>query len=241
MKFLKRHYKLIIFLLICILIFLIYKNNNKNNINYIVLGDGFAEGIDAYGRIDYGYNDYVKDYLKDKEKLNNYSKVYAKEDMSIKMLTSYILTNDRESFGGTKTNIRQVLREGELLTISIGLNDLLYKLSITNNLTDYKLEKIINEIDISFDELIKEIRKYYQYDIYVIGYYNIMPSNPTLQDAIKKLNNIYATNHNVTYISTSKIFERNSTYLPNPNSIYPNSKGYQKIATEIISKIDKKS
>lgn len=239
MKFIIKHIKLIILFLTCTLIFFIYQKNDKNNINYISLGDGYAQGINSYGIKDYGYSDYIKDYLIKKEKLNIYSKDYTQKDMSIKMLYTYILTNQKKEKTNQKDNIRYMLREGELLTISVGLNDLLYQLSITDNLTETHIDIIIEDIEQSFKTLIKEIKKYYQYEIYVIGYYNIDSSNIPLTKAIEKLNNVYKKNSDITYISTYELFNNDLELRSNPNSIYPNATGYEKISDIIIKKISK--
>ena len=65
----KKHYKLIIFLLIIFVIFLIYKANHHNYFNYTSLGDGYALGISSYGEEDYGYSDFIKDRLQEEKKL----------------------------------------------------------------------------------------------------------------------------------------------------------------------------
>ena len=57
----KKYYKLIIFLLVVFIIFLIYKDNHNHYFNYTSLGDGFALGINSYGEIDYSYSDFIKD------------------------------------------------------------------------------------------------------------------------------------------------------------------------------------
>ena len=240
MNFLKKHLKLIIFVLVCLTIFTIYKNNNKNNWNYTALGDSFAIGIDSYGRVDYGYSDYIKDELKNKNKLNKYIKSFAEKDLSIESLNDALLFNKRITLNNKTFNIRETLRESKLVTLSIGLNDLLYKISLTNDKTDYKLNQIIEEINNSFNILIKEIKKYYQYDIYVIGYYNINPKDEYLEKAIKKLNKLYQNNQDIIFISTYDLFENNSNYQSNPNSIYPNQLGYKEVATQVINKIFKR-
>ena len=195
MKFLKKHYKFFIFLLVCLVILLIYKNNNKNNLNYTALGDSFAVGEDSYGRIDYGYSDYLKDELIKQQKLNHYIKSFSQKTMSIELLYENIVTNKEITLKGKKYNLKQVLRESSILTLSIGLNDLIYQLSITNNLTDEKLKQIILEINDSFEKLITEIKKYYPYPIYVVGYYNIDPENELLSQAIQLLNQQYQKNY----------------------------------------------
>ena len=177
MKFIKKHYKLFISILVCLLVFVIFKENNKNNQNYLSLGDGFALGKDSYGQVDYGYSDYLKDYLQENEYLNRYIKSFSEETMSIAELKSKIIVNKRINIGNQEINLKQALRESTILTLSIGLNDLIYQISIADNLTDNKLDKIITNIEKNFNSLIIELKKYYQYDIYVIGYYNINSTN----------------------------------------------------------------
>ena len=65
MKFIKKHIKLFIFIIVVISIYFIYKLNSNNNLTYLALGDGYALGENSYKSIDYGYSDYLKDYLKD--------------------------------------------------------------------------------------------------------------------------------------------------------------------------------
>lgn len=240
MKFLKKHYKLIITILVIILIFLIFKINNQNNQSYLSLGDGFALGKDSYGQIDYGYSDYVKDYLQKNNYLNKYIKSFSEETMSITSLKEMIGTNKKINLNNHELNIRQTLRESTILTLSIGLNDLLYQLSISDNVTNNNIDIIINNIEKSFKELIIEIKKYYQYDIYVIGYYNIYDNNSPQNKGIIKLNDIFRKNKDVIYIDTYSIFKNNKSYRSRKQSIYPNRYGYQAISVEIIDKMSKK-
>ena len=235
-----RKIKLLILLLMCSSIFFIYNKTNNNNINYTSLGDGLAKGIDCYGQIDYGYSDYVKEYLQEKNKLKVYSKDYTGQDMTIERLTNTILTNKKVNRNNKKTNIKTILRETDYLTISIGMNDLLYRLDNSAKLNNDTLNKVIKEIEESFNELITEIKKVYQKEIYVIGYYQTKKENDYLNKAINKLNDIYMKNENITYISTKTISKNKELFLPNPNSYYPNYKGYQVISTKIINKISKK-
>ena len=90
-----------------------------------------------------------------------------------------------------------------------------------------------------FKKLIIEIKKYYQYDIYVVGYYSVN-NNSNLNKGIRKLNNIYRNNKDVIYIDTYTIFKNNENYRSRKQSIYPNNRGYEAIATKIISKVSKK-
>lgn len=237
---LSRKIKLLILIIVSLSVFFIYKTTNHNNINYTTLGDSLSYGKDCYGQIDYGYSDYIKDYLKETNKLKKYSKDYTKENMTIDSLYNTLLSEQKVSNKATKNTLKMILRDSDYLTMTIGLNDLIYKLSLTSNFTDENLNVIIKEIDTSFDNLITEIRKVYNREIFIIGYYNVEKDNKYLSRAIKKLNNIYKENSEVIYISTTELTENPNVFLPNPTSYYPNYKGYQLISNKIIAKITKK-
>lgn len=240
MNFIKKHHKLLIFILICITIFLIFKTNNHHNINYTVLGDNFALGKNAYGQIDYGYSDYIKDYLTENSKINKYIKSFARNDSSINNLYQDIIINKNIKINNESYNLKQTLRESNILTLSVGLNDLIYQISISENITSSEIERILNKIEDDFNKLINEIKKYYMNDIYVIGYYNIYPDNKIYQQAIKKLNDIYKSNKNVIYIDIYDLFNDNLIYFPQITNYYPSREGYEAISLEIIRKMRKK-
>ena len=50
--------KIILPILIIFLTFIIYKVNDKNLIDYMVIGDSLNLGLNSYGNVGYGYNDY---------------------------------------------------------------------------------------------------------------------------------------------------------------------------------------
>lgn len=239
MKFIKKHYKLIITIIVILLIFLIFKLNNKNNQNYISLGDGYALGKNSYGQIDYGYSDYFKDYLNTNDYLNRYIKSFSTETMTINSLIDSISINKKIVLNDQEYNLKQTLRESTILTLSIGLNDLIYQMSLSEELTDSTIDKIISNIENDYKKLIREIKKYYQYDIYVVGYYSVN-ANTYLNKGIRKLNNIYRNDKDVIYIDTYSLFESNKSYRSRSQSIYPNNKGYEAISRQIVLKTSKK-
>ncbi|MBR3049087.1 MAG: hypothetical protein IKG58_00815 [Bacilli bacterium] len=218
--------KIILLLLIIIPVLLISNIKNKNTC-YTSIGDGYSKGIDSYGQIN-GYSKLLKKHLSNKKTLNNYTNL-SNKDMSINTLYTNILLN--------KNNIKGILSETEVLTLSIGLNDLKYKLSI-NNINDYKLNKIINEINIDINKLLKEISKYYKGTIYVIGYYYKDYDDIYLVKGIKELNNLYK-NKKVVFIYSKKLQNNNKYYLNNPNNNYPNIEGYKLIELKLLKKLEK--
>ena len=232
----RKHYKLIIFLLVIFVIFLIYKENHNHYFNYTSLGDGYALGINSYSEIDYGYSDYIKDELLTDKRLKLYTKDFSKKDQSIEHLYESITTNEKITIDSMEINLKQTLRESNLITMTIGLNDLIYHVAITPEMSEYQLNKIIEEIDNNLNKLIKEIKKYYPKTIYIIGYPNIPIENIYIKEGIDKLNELYQNTKGVTYISTTDIIS-NSDFL-NPNNIYPSKEGYKKIADKVLQKLN---
>ena len=237
MKFIKKHIKLFIFIIVVISIYFIYKLNSNNNLTYLALGDGYALGENSYKSIDYGYSDYLKDYLKDTNQLNFYTKKFSNSNLMITNLYENILTNKKIKENNRTINLKQSLRNSSIITLSIGINDLIYKLSLDENITTVKINQIVIETNKNFNVLIKEIKKYYPYKIYVIGYPTINISNKNLLIATKKLNYLYKQNKDITYIDTNDILIDKSKYFPNPNAIYPNTQGYKLVSNKIINYI----
>ena len=69
--------KFIIMVLFVGLPILIYLMTIDNKIYYVALGDSLAAGQNSYGKIAYGYADYIADDLRTKNKLELYTKDFA--------------------------------------------------------------------------------------------------------------------------------------------------------------------
>lgn len=233
MKLIKKHMKLFIFLLVCIITFLIYQKYQDKRVTYTSIGDGFAGGINSFNDKSYGYSDYLKDYLNKKEILKSYYHNFTYPDMTIKDLYKDILLNAHDQ---ENNNIRQVLRESNLLTISVGINDLIYKMDVEKNISESKKEKILEEIMDYFDKMIEEVKKYYQNDIIVIGYYNFYSQNSverTLLDNLNKNLKEYSEKNHLIFVDNSNLNLQLKDYLDNPNVFYPNYRGYEKMFNNI--------
>ena len=87
----KKHIKLIVFVLSMLIVFLTYNKflNQNSKLIYIPLGDSIAEGMNSYNVVDYGYTDYIKDYLKNNDKLFFYTKKFTKSGHTINDLKTF--------------------------------------------------------------------------------------------------------------------------------------------------------
>ncbi len=248
MKLIKRFSIILIFILVII----IYMSNIDNKIYYVALGDSLAEGIDPYGKTGYGYSDYVRKFLEHKNILENYTKKFAKKGHRITDLIMDIENNKKMEIDNKKTTIKNALINADLVTISIGANDLFYKLGVNNLIFDIdnveNLYRYVDEIIIDMDKLIELIQKYCKEDIILVGYYNPLSNKKSL--LARELEPIFmyinikmtelANKYDIYYVDIYQIFKENPEYLPNPLDIHPSNEGYEVISREIISVIKQK-
>ncbi len=88
--------------------------------------------------------------------------------------------------------------------------------------------------------MIKEIKKYYKKEIYIIGYYE---NNTKYDEMLKKINKKYkklAGEQNDIFIDT-EFLSNNNKYFDNPDSYYPNNLAYKEISRKIIEEYKKKN
>lgn len=249
----KKYGKIIFLLVVIILTLLIYKLTYHKGYNYVALGDGLAVGVNSYGEENYGYSDYVKDYLNNNEFLKSYIKNFAVSSYTIDDLKEDIDNNKRISINNEEVSIRKVLRESDLVTISIGANDFIAmfgekkldynavkKVIDNKNFYVKKIDVIANKLN----KLLIEIKKYAKNDIMLLGYYNPLPYltnyKNKLDDLVEygnfKLSEICEKN-NIYYVDIFDDLNGKKYYFSNPSDIHPNSYGYQAISKNVIGVI----
>lgn len=232
----KKYQKMLILLLISSSIYFIYLFTNKNNLTYIAIGDSLAKGQNAYGGNSYGYTGFIKDYLSENDNLNLYTDYFSSKNKDISTLYNDILKDENIIIDNNSYNLKRLLQESDIITISIGLNDLIYEYSLKNKkyLSDYEENRIVEYVYSNYSDLIKEIRRYTKRKLYIVGY---PTNNVKYQSLIKKLNKKYkdsCTKDNNVFIDSDKLLN-NTSYFDQENNLFPNVKGYQLIATSIIN------
>lgn len=214
--------KIIVIILTISLVLMIYMINKDNNVYYLSLGDSYALGMTPYGGYDYGYSDYIRDYLKDNGKLEKYISGFAKSGYRTIDLIRDIEDNKEIYVENEKISLKQALIKADLVTLSIGTNDIL-------SMTSLKLDDMcINEAMDDMEILLKKIREYCKEKVIAIGYFNIEKNDISLF-ANKKYKEL-CDKYNIIYIDVSDLSQK---YFPNPNDIHPSKDGYAKIFEKI--------
>lgn len=235
-----KHLKLIFCVAICIIVYLIYTFVTPDNVTYLALGDSFALGENPYGEIAYGYSDYLSNYLDQNHNLKLYTKKFAVIDARIKDVYQDILLNKKVYINGESIGIKSSLRNSDIITLSIGANDLISKVNIMSEvMIEKKANDIMDDIGKNLIDLIKEIKKYNKQTI-LIGYYNLYPQNEKYKILFQKLDEKYhevSQEEDITYISLYSDFPYEKC-LPNPFNIHPSVEGYEYIYQKIVENIE---
>ena len=107
---------------------------------------------------------------------------------------------------------------------------------IESNITSSDIDTLVNNMDL----LVSNIKKISSSDIVLIGYYNPYLDNLKVNKIFSYLNDRYkelANKYKINYIDILNL-NSNKEYLPNYKDYHLNSKGYLKIASKIIEKLD---
>ena len=230
--------KKIILILVLISIVLIGINVKDNKISYISIGDGLSKGMNYNNFESIGYSDYLYNYLKKNNKIELYTKDFSNENNRITDIIDDINNNISININNKKIYIQNAIKNADILTISIGMNQILYKYG--NHVNDGYMYSYIDECISDLNKLIKIITKLNNKDIFLLGFYNPTDDNE-LDEFIKYTNNKIkdlCSNYKISYIDTYTIFNNNKHLIYNENNYYPNQDGYKLIANSIKNKLN---
>jgi lysophospholipase L1-like esterase len=230
-------------------LFLISNNNNKkeakSKIYYIALGDSIAEGVNEDGNVGRGYADFIYEYLVKEDRLDFYTKKFAKSGYTTEDLKNDIENSKMVEVNGEKVYLQNALANANLITLTIGANNFIKNLDLTNytskleNMDETKKE--LDEILKKNEELIDLIMTYNNKQIIVTGYFNPFPGVRDNWEQINELVEYY--NHaleniclqrEIEYVDLFVLFYRDTQSLPNSANIHPSEYGYKLIADEMI-------
>ena len=234
--------KILCLLIICLLVYTIYYFNHTDKITYISIGDSLSVGIDSNGNTNYGYSNYLANYLEDKDLLKSYNNYFSTSGTRIIDLKNKLETNWTIKKDGKSLSLKKCLREADLVTLSVGMDDIITSLTLSTvsveNLSNKEITTIVDKTIEELDSLFKELRKYAKQDIIFIGFYNPLEEEALTTERLYTYlitkTKALCKNYDIEYLDIYNIFKKNKDYIDNPTNIYPSTEAYQMIATKII-------
>jgi len=210
---------LILFLFLsCYLCYFIY-NVTEDNKQYILgIGDNVAD------------NQYLE-----KDNKYIYNNNFINQDYRIIDILNIIKYNQEITINNKEVSIHRLLKKSDIIIISIGMNDIYYKLNDDTK----EIYTYLNNIISNYEKIKKEINRYSPKQVIILGYYNIYSKNNDLFNYINYKLEKLADKHNCTYIELNKIMHNNQKYLKKSTKFYPNNEGYNQIHKLIVEKLKK--
>lgn len=211
--------KTIFSILVVLITFLIYFFNRSEKIYYLSLGDHLSYGINNFGTVNNSYSNNIKQELK--EKLDKYVNYSSYDDYRVMDLINDINYNKIVNFEGNEYKLQNLLIKANFITISIGMNDLIYKSNLEYDLYEYS-DKLLKDIE----NLLMLIRKYNKDEIYFLGFYNIINNQELIEYCNQKLEKICEKNK-INFVDISLL----NNYIIKEK--YPTNDGYMYISNSI--------
>ncbi|MEG2457618.1 MAG: hypothetical protein RSB41_01850 [Bacilli bacterium] len=246
-----KHYKLVIFFLFIIIIFIIYKFTFHEKVNYLSIGDSISCGVSPYGDIKDSFSDYFALYLKNNHRLTKYNNKFSSPDLRITDFINQMKENKHIKDNDKLVYINQEIQKADIITLSLGFEELNYKINLEKNKSIDTLNNLYNYVDEIFSDYLKSIemlRKITLKPIILIGYYNPLSYlNKQDYQKIEKLFRYIEINFNklakiknIYYIGIYDVFKEKSYYIPSNLDYHPSLEGQNYISNELIKLIETK-
>lgn len=185
--------KIFVIAILLLAIFLIYLTTMDKKVYYLALGDSFS--------LDFPKQ--IADYLEDKKLLEQYRYEFVQDDIRITDLIHDIEDNKKVNINKKEQTIKNSLIKADLVTLSIGNEELFYKISTEkqDNLFDY-----IDDMMKDMENLFVVLKEYCKEDIFILGYVN--PFSNTMDSYVEYANQkleVLAKKYDISYISLKEL------------------------------------
>ena len=209
--------KIILILFLFLSCYLIYILTEDKQDSYLVIGDLVADNP----------------YLKNNNK--KYNNTYINENYRIIDLLNTIKYNQEIKVNNKNISIHRLLKNNDILIMSVGMNDIYYKLnSDIQNIYTY-----INDMVNNMDLLLSEIDNYNYQKVFVLGYYNITNKHNDIFTYLNYKMTKITNKYNYDYIELNNILGNNPNFYLKSNNFNLNNQGYNEINKIIVEKLKK--
>ncbi|MCI8446021.1 MAG: hypothetical protein HFH31_00850, partial [Bacilli bacterium] len=222
--------KIFIIAVLLLAVFLIYLTTMDKKVYFLALGDSLALGNSKEN-----YPNHIRDFLDENNLLEEFRYEFIEDDLRITDLVRNIEDNKKVIVDGKNKTLKNSLIKADLVTISIGNEELFYKMKTEK---EQDLYNYIDEMMEDMDKLLKLIREYCKEDILILGYGNSFSSNMDkyIKYANEKLEKL-SKKYDITYISLED-FSKNKE---NIDKFGFTSFGHKNIANLLIPIIEKQT
>lgn len=226
-------------------------------INYLALGDSLAYGISSDGLPGEGYPDFLAQSLNKDNVLKSSNKGFSYPGYTASDVLKDLKNNVTKPTAGMgqegqNLELHKSIAEADLITISVGANDVLGYFKIDPETGEPQIDlpglaAAIQQVGVNYSQILKEIYAIHPTaQVYVMGYYNPFPHigaelQPQLEQLLVGLNaSIQAgmQGTNAVFVPTSEAIAADFlAHLPNPENIHLSEAGYKVVAEQFYKQL----
>lgn len=199
--------------------YLVYNLTNNYHKYYLAIGDILADNP----------------ITKEDDQITEYNTYFVNKDYRIIDLVNIIKYNEEIIIAERPISIHQLLKKADVIILSIGMNDIYYKLNDNSkNIYTYTNDMINN-----MEYILDEIDRYSPQKVIVLGYYNITSHHSDIFSYLNyKLKRI-VQKHNFTYLELNDKLKNNPNILKKSDNFYLNNEGYRLINQILVDNLEK--
>lgn len=211
-----------------LIVFFIYLSSIDDKVYFLTIGDYQVMDNNSYAKM-------TKQELLNRNKLEIYVDNFNAEDARVTDIVNNINNNQKVIIDNKDKTIKNALIKADFILLSIGSNDLFYKLdnkpSLNETLYD-NIDEIINDEE----SMLKMIKEYCKEDIFVTGFYNPYGSDydELIHYANDKLQNIL-NDLDMTYVDVNKCINNSNDRI----DVHLNKFENECVADKIKTKMNK--
>ena len=230
-------------------------------VDYLALGDSLAAGINEQNTLTDGYADYLADELERIGVLQSFNKGFAYPGFKTTNILNDLEANSSKPIVAEVKNgvpvaqelitISEAIKAAELITLSVGANDVLANLTKNADGTfTFDTQKVLASVEETAKNvgaIIEAIKKLNpNAKVVVMGYYNPFPTITSMKFQLDFLVNTLDTTIEkvvkglgATFIDVKADIATNAaTYLPNVNNIHLSEVGYKAVAAAMFEALN---
>lgn len=224
----------------------------QDEFDYVALGDSLAFGITEENGFGKSYADFFGEFLSNEIEVTSFNKGFSFPGYTTVNILEDLQNNvEKVSYGepeNVKMTISEALADAEIITLSVGANDVLRTLNRDEQGgLVFEVADVVASIQLmatNANQILQQVSALSpEAQVYVMGFYNPFPAlteqasqiNFLVEQMDAALQQVVDAN-GMHFVSVKDVLASDfATYLPNPLNIHPSEAGYTAMAEQFFT------
>ncbi len=212
---------ILILFLFCLLYacYYIYNVTEEHKLDIVLIGDNIADNP----------------YYKDIDNVGIINRDFVNRDYRLRDMVNILKYNQELDVNDKTESIHKLLMDSDIVIISLGMNDIYYKLNDNTR----EIYTYLNDMVNNYQEILKEIKRYDYQKVYILGYYDIDNRYSDVFSYVNYKLKQVTKEYGYEYLDLHKILYNREDLYQKKDNFYLNDKGYKEIYKIIVENLKK--